>query len=224
MDIVSRSQSSKLARAAAAAAVGSKTCMHLLRQLLLQQRKPQRSLQRLGFQRLQDVSGYGSIACTSAGVYGNDDDTQRGHLVAANGGLQLAFVLRRQAMGHPMWPELYRGAITRPSAAVTADAVDGLLAPIAAPGMEPLLLQQLTLFIMLVLGVSDSVSMSAGLGIGMNSFQPATRRSADKAQLAKCLQLLWLEIGQEMQLAAGVDLDDADVSTAAVGTYVQMVQ
>lgn len=174
-------------------------------------------LQRSGFQRLQDVSGYGSIACTSAGVYGIDDDPPRGHLAAAYGGLQLAFVLRRQAMGHPMWPQLYKGAITRPSAAVTANAVDGLLAPIVAPGTDPLMLQELLLHPMLVLGVSDTVGMAAGLGIGLNSLQPATPRSADKAQVGRCLQLLWLRLGREMQQAAGVELDDADVSTAAAG-------
>lgn len=61
------------------------------------------ALKQLGFQRLQDVQQYGRVACDAAGVAPSppDDDTPRGHLASAYGGVQLAFVLRRQAMGHP---------------------------------------------------------------------------------------------------------------------------
>jgi len=181
-------------------------------------------LQTLGFQRLQDVKGYGRAACEAAGVM-SEDNSPRGHLSAAYGGVQLAFVLRRQAMGHPKCPELYKRAITRPSPAVTANAVDGRFAPIAAPGTDPLLLQELLLQLVSVLGMSDAARLSAALGIGANSLQPATPRSADKARVAKCLQLLWLEIGRDLQQAAGVagselDADAAEASTAASGSWV----
>jgi hypothetical protein len=88
--------------------------------------------------------------------------------------VQFAFVLRRQAMGHPIWPDLYKGSITRPAAAVTAQSVDPLLAPVVAPGTDPLLLLELLLQLTAVLGVSNTVGLSACLGIGRNSLQPAT--------------------------------------------------
>ena len=169
-------------------------------------------LHQLAFQCLQDVQQYGRAACEDAGVAfgGADGDTPRAHLCAVFGGVQLAFVLRRQAMGHPVWPALYMSAITRPPPAAAAGVVDPLLAPVMAPGVDPLLLHELLLHLMLVLGVSDVEGLYGGLGISQNSLQPATPRSADKARVARCLQLLWLGLGRELLQAAGVTGDELD--------------
>ena len=182
-------------------------------------------LHQLAFQCLQDVQQYGRAACEDAGVAfgGADGDTPRAHLCAVFGGVQLAFVLRRQAMGHPVWPALYMSAITRPPPAAAAGVVDPLLAPVMAPGVDPLLLHELLLHLMLVLGVSDVEGLYGGLGISQNSLQPATPRSADKARVARCLQLLWLGLGRELLQAAGVTGDelDADVVKAEGRTVLQ---
>jgi hypothetical protein len=79
-----------------------------------------------------------------------------------------------------------------------------------APGVDPLLLHELLLHLMLVLGVSDVEGLYGGLGISQNSLQPATPRSADKARVARCLQLLWLGLGRELLQAAGVTGDELD--------------
>jgi hypothetical protein len=162
-------------------------------------------LKQLGFQRLQDVQQYGKVACDAAGVLPPEGDTPRGHLISAHGGIQLAFVLRRQAMGHPQWPDLYKGAITRPSPRATQLAVDPSLAPVMAPGVDPLLLLELLLQLVNALGASsDAVTLSSTLGISLNSLQPATSRMADKAHVEKCLQVMWLGLGRDLLAAAGV--------------------
>lgn len=125
-------------------------------------------------------------------------------------GLQMALVLRRQALGRPLWPALYRGAITRPSPAAMIAAVDPRAASITAPGVDPLLLHELLLQLMSVLGVSDPGCMSAALGISINSLQPATPLSADMTRVERCLQLLWLGLGRELLQAAGVSAAELD--------------
>jgi hypothetical protein len=50
-----------------------------------------------------------------------------------------------------------------------------------------------------------------------NSLQPATPRSAEKAHVARCLQLLWLRLGQQVQRAAGVKEDELNADAVDVG-------
>lgn len=94
--------------------------------------------------------------------------------------------------------------------------MDPLLAPVMAPGVEPLLFLELLLHLVCVLGASDPVSLSATLGIGQNSLQPAVSRIADKAAVARCLELVWLGLGRDLLAAAdvaGAELDaDAEES------------
>jgi hypothetical protein len=176
-------------------------------------------LQRLAFQRPQDIQQYGFSACDDSGVksggtYGN---SAHGHLCAAYGGLQLAFVLRSQAICQPEWPERYRGAITCPPTAVAIEAINPLVAPVVAPGIDPLLLHELLLRLLIVLRPSAVTGINSGLGIIFNSLQPATPRSADKARVATCLQLLWLGLGPELQRAAGVKGDQLDADAFNFG-------
>lgn len=144
---------------------------------------------------------------------------------AAFGSMQVAFALRRQVMcGGRDWQALYRGAIApqppAPAAAAAA-AVEARFVPSEpplAPGIDPLLLQELRLRLLAVAGaVSDAKFASALLVMCVDSLQQATPQSADKARVAACLQLMWLRIGRELLQAAGeADPElDADAEAAA---------